>query len=58
MNPVRGLQARRQDGPRGAGQGARWPTSWANLLGPSIVHPSGLAKATDPENEAYFKKKT
>jgi methyl-accepting chemotaxis protein len=29
---------------------------WANLLGPSIVHSFGMAKATDSANEAYFKK--
>ena len=34
----------------------RLANQWANLLGPSIVHSFGLAKATDPENEAYFKK--
>ena len=34
----------------------RLANKWANLLGPSIVHSFGLAKATDPENEAYFKK--
>ncbi|MGJ7520454.1 methyl-accepting chemotaxis protein [Variovorax sp. LT1P1] len=34
----------------------RLANEWANLLGPSIVHSFGMAKATDPENEAYFKK--
>jgi len=34
----------------------RLANQWSNLLGPSIVHSFGLAKATDPENEAYFKK--
>ena len=34
----------------------RLANQWANLLGPSIVHSFGLAKAADPENEAYFKK--
>ncbi|MDM0122613.1 methyl-accepting chemotaxis protein [Variovorax arabinosiphilus] len=34
----------------------RLANQWANLLGPSIVHSFGMAKATDPENEAYFKK--
>jgi methyl-accepting chemotaxis protein len=34
----------------------RLANQWANLLGPSIVHSFGMAKATDSENEAYFKK--
>ncbi|MGJ7493417.1 methyl-accepting chemotaxis protein [Variovorax sp. ZT4R33] len=34
----------------------RLAARWANLLGPSIVYSFGMAKATDSENEAYFKK--
>ena len=34
----------------------RLASQWTNLLGPSVVHSFAMAKATDPENEAYFKK--
>ena len=34
----------------------RLASQWANLLAPSIVHSFAMVKATDAENEAYFKK--
>ncbi|MDP9902799.1 methyl-accepting chemotaxis protein [Variovorax ginsengisoli] len=34
----------------------RMASQWANLLGPSIVHSFAMVKATDAQNEAYFKK--
>ena len=34
----------------------RLASQWATLLAPSIVHSFAMVKATDAENEAYFKK--